>query len=73
MPNIPHLNIYSRLSRCNTARGSSLVLTLSGPAKVKARKSFLFTEGSLKLKIKKTFLILLSQSGRAGEVPPALR
>ena len=35
--------IYSRLSRSNTARGSSTGLSLVGPTKVKARKSFLFT------------------------------
>ena len=34
----------------STARGPSTGLLLVGPAKVKARESFLFTEGSLKLK-----------------------
>ena len=41
--------INSRLSRCITARGSSTVLSLEGPTKVKAHKSFLFTECSLKV------------------------
>ena len=36
----------SWLLRCSTARGSSTRLSLVGPTKVKARKSFLFTEGS---------------------------
>ena len=39
----------SWLSRCSTARGSSSGLSLGGPTKVKASKSFLFTEGSLKV------------------------
>ena len=39
----------NRLSGCNTARGSSTGLSLVGPTKVKARKSFLFTEDSLKV------------------------
>ena len=38
----------SRLSRGTTARGSCSGLSLGGPTKVKARNSFLFTEGSLK-------------------------
>ncbi len=38
--------IYSWLSRCSTARGSSTRLSLVGTTKVKACKSFLFTEGS---------------------------
>ena len=38
--------IYSWLSRCSTARGSSTGLLLVGPGKVKACESFLFTEGS---------------------------
>ena len=41
--------IHIRLSRCFTAKGSSTGLSLVGPTKVKACKSFLFTEGSLKL------------------------
>ena len=36
--------IYNWLSR--TAKGSSTRLSLVGPTKLKARKSFLFTEGS---------------------------
>ena len=39
-------NICSRLSRSSTGRVSSNRLSLVGPTKVKARKSFLFTEGS---------------------------
>ena len=44
--------IYSQLSRCSTARGSSTGLSFVGPTKVKAHKSFLFTEGSLKVENK---------------------
>ena len=41
--------IYSRrLLRCRTARGYGSKLSLGGPTKVKPRKSFLFTEGSIK-------------------------
>ena len=43
---------YSRLSRCNTARGSSTGLSLVGPDKVKASKSFLFPEDSPEVGIK---------------------
>ena len=52
----------SRLLRCSTAWGSGSELSLGGPTKVKARKSFPFTEGSLKVEIKNTCLILLSHS-----------
>ena len=45
-------DIYSQLWRCSTARGSNSWLSLGGPTKVKAKKSFLFTEGSLKVEIK---------------------
>ena len=38
------------MSRC-TAIGSSTGLSQAGPAKVKAGKSYQFTEGSLKLEI----------------------
>ena len=48
--------IHSQLLRCNTARGSSTGLSLVGPTKVKAVKSFLFTEGSLKV-LKKEHLV----------------
>ena len=41
--------IHSRLRRCSTARVSSTELFLVGPTKVKAPKSFLFTEGSIKV------------------------
>ena len=41
-------DFYSRLSRCSTAVGSSSRLFLGCPTKVKARNSFLFTEGSHK-------------------------
>ena len=42
----------SRLSKCSTARGSSTELSLVGPTKAKACKSFLFTECSLKVENK---------------------
>ena len=45
--------MYSRLLRCGTARGSGFRLSLGGPTKVKARKSFLFTEGLHKVENKK--------------------
>ena len=48
------VKIHSRLSRCSTARGSDSGLCLGGPTRVKAGKSFLFTEGSLKVE-KKNF------------------
>ena len=41
--------IYSWLSRCSTDRGSSTGLSPVGPTKVEAYKTFLFTEGSLKV------------------------
>ena len=44
--------VLSLLSRCSIARGSDFGLPLRGPTKVKARKSFLFTEGSLKVEKK---------------------
>ena len=44
--------IYSRLSRCSTARGSSSRLFKVGPTKVKARKYILFTEGSPVVEVK---------------------
>ena len=44
--------IHSRLRRCSTARVSSTELFLVGPTKVKAPKSFLYTEGSLKVENK---------------------
>ena len=40
--------VYSRLSRCGTARGSSSGLSLGDLTKVKAHKSFIFTESWLK-------------------------
>ena len=46
------LMLYSQLSRCSTARGSSTGLSQVGPTKVKACKSFLFTESSLKVENK---------------------
>ena len=39
----------SLFSKCSTARESSTELSLVGPTKVKACKSFLFSEGSLKV------------------------
>ena len=46
---LPLSVMNSQLSRCSTARGSSTGLSLVGPTKVKARKSFIFPEGSLKV------------------------
>ena len=43
--------MYSRFSRCRTARGSGTGLRLVGPAKVKASKSILFTEVSPEVEI----------------------
>ena len=48
-PQIVETIRYSRLSRCSTARGSNTGLSLVGPTKVKACKSFPFTEGYLKV------------------------
>ena len=48
--------IYSQLSRCSTARESSTGLSLVGLTNVEARKSFLFTEGSLEVKNKEHLL-----------------
>ena len=44
--------MYSGLPRFITARWSNTGLSLVGTNKVKARKSFLFTEGSLKVENK---------------------
>ena len=44
--------IYSWLSRCSTARGSGSRLSCGGPTKVKAHKTFLFTEDLLKVENK---------------------
>ena len=46
--------MFSQLSRCCTAKGSKTGLSLVGPTKVKARKSFLFTEGFLKVENNKS-------------------
>ena len=40
-------DIYSRLSRRIMVRGSGTELLLEGPTKIKACKSFLFTESFL--------------------------
>ena len=37
-------NVYGRLSRCDTVRGSSVGLSKVSPAKVEAHKSVLFAE-----------------------------
>ena len=50
--NYCYLGIYSLLSGCSTARGSSAGLSLVGPTKVNSCKSFLFTQGSLKIENK---------------------
>ena len=52
--------MYSWLSRCSIERGPDPWYNWGGPAKVGARKSFLFTESSLVAKTKNTWLILLS-------------
>ena len=44
--------IHSRLSSRSTASGSSTWLVSVCPTKVKARKSFLFTEGTPEVEIK---------------------
>ena len=61
MPVCTFWPIYIRLSRCGTARGSSTGFSLVGPAKVKACKSFLFTEGTPKVENKEHFLSPLTQ------------
>ena len=43
--------IYSRFSRCSTARSPDPRYNLAGPAKVGAHKNFLFNESSLEIKI----------------------
>ena len=48
--------IYSLLLRCSTARGSSFGLSVGGPTKVKACKSFLFTESSPKVENKEQLI-----------------
>ena len=45
-------HMYSQLSRCRTAGGSSTGLFCVGPTKVKACKSLLFTDGPLKVENK---------------------
>ena len=49
--------VNGRLSRCSTARGSSVGFSPVNPTKVEACKSFLFTESFLVCKIKNTWLI----------------
>ena len=43
--------IHSKLLRCGRARGSSTGFARVSPTKVEARKSFLFTEDFLVLKM----------------------
>ena len=50
------ISVSSQLPSCNAARGSSAELFFVGPTKVKACKSFLFPEGSLKVEIKNIWL-----------------
>ena len=52
-------DIFSRLLRCSTVWGSSVRFSQMIPTKFEACKSFLFTESSLKLKIKNTWLIFI--------------
>ena len=49
---------FCLLLRCSTARGASSELSLGSPTKVKALKSFLFTEGSLKVENKEHLFTL---------------
>ena len=49
-------DIHRQLLRCSTARGSSSWLSLVGPTKGKACKSFLFIESSLKVENKEHLL-----------------
>ena len=42
-----NFKMYSQLLSCSTARGSGTGLSLVGPTKVKAYKSFLFEETQL--------------------------
>ena len=49
--------LYSQLSRKCTARGFSTGLCRRGPAKVKACKFVLFTEGSPEVEMKSEHLI----------------
>ena len=54
-----HMVICKNIVGCQGVvqlRGSDSGLSLEGPFRVKACKSFLFTEGSLKDKIKSTYL-----------------
>ena len=60
------------MSRCGTARGSNSWLSLGGLHKGKAGKSFLFTEGSLRVENKEHlfdnivtlyFILLCSNAG----------
>ena len=39
---VPNEHIYSRLSRCSTAKGSGSRFSLVGPTKVNVGKSFFF-------------------------------
>ena len=48
--------IYSQLSRYSKAKGSSSGLSQGGPTKVKASKSFLFTDGFLRVENKENFI-----------------
>ena len=55
-----HTNtIHSRLSRCSTTRGSIAWVSRVSHTKVEALTSFLFTESSLVLQIKHTWLIFI--------------
>ena len=54
-------DIHSKLSRYYTALGSSKELSWFSPTKVEAHKSFIFTECSLVLKIKNTWLMFVNK------------
>ena len=52
-------DIYGQLSRCRTASGSNTGLFRVGSTKVKARTSFLYTEGAHKVYIRNPALVAL--------------
>ena len=52
---------YTRLPRCSKSRGSGAGFSQVSPTKFEAAKSFLFTESSLLMKIKSTWLIFFHQ------------
>ena len=55
-----NIQMYGRLLRLNTARGSYTGLVIVGPAKIKACKSVLFTKDIPEVEIKSTWLMKLT-------------